>query len=317
MVVDDERGFLNLFDSNFKKQIREKKYIFTKCLSGPEALKRLSTEKPDLILLDLLMPSMGGFELAEEINQNEDFSIPIVIVSTKAIPPNYTKGMEIRAFDFVNKNTLDFENLEERMDKTLLIAEEFKKKKPHSLTVLKNLKSLDLPQKFKVISKVIENDLNVEQIEILQEELPSYVELAREQKRHEEKLKEQDRKRIEDKKIPASVLDKAYVEIAVQKYTKKDGTKSEYNYIVLKWFDEDKKLRSKKLDRENWADPLVQRFVLKKVRNKDEKDLIGTLKAIAKLERKKWKTIDQLLSLNLLAERGSERLARLEKSQKL
>src|SRR5256714_7588360 len=72
--------------------------------SGPQALKRLSIRRPDLILLDLLMPDMDGFELCRRIRENPDWAgIPIIFVSSADDKDLIVRAFESGGVDYITK----------------------------------------------------------------------------------------------------------------------------------------------------------------------------------------------------------------------
>jgi two-component system sensor histidine kinase/response regulator len=72
--------------------------------SGPEALKRLSIRRPDLILLDLLMPEMDGFELCQRIRENPDWAeIPVIFVSSADDKELIVRAFESGGVDYITK----------------------------------------------------------------------------------------------------------------------------------------------------------------------------------------------------------------------
>lgn len=72
--------------------------------SSEEAFKQLKKEKIDLILLDVLMPGVDGFELAELLKDNPDFrEIPIIFLTALNAPTDVVKGFHLGADDFISK----------------------------------------------------------------------------------------------------------------------------------------------------------------------------------------------------------------------
>jgi diguanylate cyclase (GGDEF)-like protein len=72
--------------------------------SGEEALKRVYDSLPDLILLDILMPEMDGFEVCERLKADENTKdIPVVFVSSMTDVESKVNGFKIGAVDFINK----------------------------------------------------------------------------------------------------------------------------------------------------------------------------------------------------------------------
>jgi len=83
-----------------------KGYAVVTAASGPEALEQIEKEKPDLVLLDVAMPGMSGYEVCQKIRENPATSLlPVVIVTATSIDPNQdrVKGLEAGADDFLTK----------------------------------------------------------------------------------------------------------------------------------------------------------------------------------------------------------------------
>lgn len=74
LVVDDEEDIRTILEFNLKKE----GYIVKTVENGAEALKKLKTFVPDLIILDVMMPEMDGIEVCREIRQSSDFKNVIV-----------------------------------------------------------------------------------------------------------------------------------------------------------------------------------------------------------------------------------------------
>ncbi len=80
LVVDDEKDFLELVS----KMLKNAGYETESALSGKEAFEKLGQNNVDLILLDLMMPEMHGFQVCEELEERPDTRhIPIVVITAK------------------------------------------------------------------------------------------------------------------------------------------------------------------------------------------------------------------------------------------
>lgn len=78
MIVDDEKDIRELFTS-----ILEDSYSIIEASGGKECLEKLKTEKPDTILLDILMPKMDGWQVLKEIKENKELrDIPVIMLSS-------------------------------------------------------------------------------------------------------------------------------------------------------------------------------------------------------------------------------------------
>jgi CheY-like chemotaxis protein len=81
LVVDDNQTICEFLE----RRLKARGYDVTSVLSGDEALTRVQQEKPDLILLDIVMPGTDGLEVARILRNNKDSSlIPIIMVTAKA-----------------------------------------------------------------------------------------------------------------------------------------------------------------------------------------------------------------------------------------
>jgi DNA-binding response OmpR family regulator len=71
---------------------------------GREAIQFLQADKPDLILLDVIMPAMDGFELCRWLRANPNTArLPIVMLSGRADPESVTRGLEVGADEYLAK----------------------------------------------------------------------------------------------------------------------------------------------------------------------------------------------------------------------
>jgi len=89
MVVDDEPNVIFVV----KKMLEREGYEVIGANSGEECLELLNLEKPDLILLDIMMPWLSGWDVLEEIRKNEKLkSIPVVMFTIKAPSPDMIRN---------------------------------------------------------------------------------------------------------------------------------------------------------------------------------------------------------------------------------
>jgi len=99
LIVDDNVPNLQLLGNILKGQ-----YSLTFATSGQEALKILENARPDLILLDIMMPGIDGYEVCRRLKNNEmTKGIPIVFLSAKNDWDSVVKGMKVGALDYLIK----------------------------------------------------------------------------------------------------------------------------------------------------------------------------------------------------------------------
>lgn len=104
LLVDDEKMNLKILETI----LRRDGYQFFEAESGEETLKILERENIDLILLDLMMPGMDGYQTLERIKQNLSTSfIPVIIASALKESVDIEKGLELGANDYFTKPLSD------------------------------------------------------------------------------------------------------------------------------------------------------------------------------------------------------------------
>ena len=100
LVADDEANLLLLLKDNFEEYGFE---VIT-AVNGEEALQKTIAEKPNMIILDVEMPKLNGFQVCERIRQNPNFKdVPILIFSAYTQPEDIKKGLALGADDYVTK----------------------------------------------------------------------------------------------------------------------------------------------------------------------------------------------------------------------
>jgi CheY-like chemotaxis protein len=100
LIVDDTPENLKVA-GNF---LKEKEYNIALALNGNDALKILDRTPIDLVLLDIMMPGMNGYEVCDKIKQNPSITdIPIIFLSSKNASENVAKGFLKGGADYITK----------------------------------------------------------------------------------------------------------------------------------------------------------------------------------------------------------------------
>ena len=100
LSVDDERDVTELLRFHFTKAGYE---VFT-ASSGREAIETIRCRRPDLVLLDLMLPDIDGFGVCEILRRNAaTAAIPIIILRAWGTTDAHNVGMELGALDYVTK----------------------------------------------------------------------------------------------------------------------------------------------------------------------------------------------------------------------
>jgi two-component system cell cycle response regulator len=105
LVVDDILSNVKLLEAKLTAEYFE---VLTAC-SGEQALARVAAELPDIVLLDVMMPGMDGFEVCRRIKANSKIAhIPVVMVTALDQPSDRVTGLDAGADDFLTKPVDDF-----------------------------------------------------------------------------------------------------------------------------------------------------------------------------------------------------------------
>lgn len=100
LVVDDILPNVKLLEAKLASEY----YDVLTATSGPEALEKVESESPDIILLDVMMPGMDGFEVCKIIKSNPKYAhIPVVMVTALTDATDRVRGLEAGADDFLSK----------------------------------------------------------------------------------------------------------------------------------------------------------------------------------------------------------------------
>jgi DNA-binding response OmpR family regulator len=115
LVVDDEPHIVNLVKLSLNKQ----NYNVKGAYSAREALENIQTNTPDLLIVDIMMPGINGYELCKTVRNNSiTKNIPIIILSAKTQLNDKLQAIDVGADDYITK-PFDPIELEKRINTNL------------------------------------------------------------------------------------------------------------------------------------------------------------------------------------------------------
>jgi DNA-binding response OmpR family regulator len=97
LVVDDEPRYIRLMEANLSSE----GYVVLKAVNGQEAVDVVAEHRPDLVLLDIMMPVLDGFTACERIR--EFSNVPIIVVTAKGEEHDRVRGLDLGADDYIVK----------------------------------------------------------------------------------------------------------------------------------------------------------------------------------------------------------------------
>ncbi|MGN0314645.1 MAG: response regulator transcription factor [Fusicatenibacter sp.] len=150
LVVDDDKNTRRLY----KAVLESENYTVFTAENGEEALKLMDREHIDLVVLDVMMPKMDGYEFTKVLRESQN-TLPILMVSAKHLPEDKKKGFLVGTDDYITK-PVDEEEMLLRIKALLRRAKIATERKIEigevvldydSLTVSKGEQVIELPQK--------------------------------------------------------------------------------------------------------------------------------------------------------------------------
>lgn len=114
LIIEDELTHLSVMKAKLEKE----GYLVVSATDGAEGYAKLASEKPDIVLLDIILPTMNGFEILERARQ-DGFNAPIIIVSNSGQPVEVDRAMKLGAADFLVKAEFNPTDVVEKVQKIL------------------------------------------------------------------------------------------------------------------------------------------------------------------------------------------------------
>jgi DNA-binding response OmpR family regulator len=100
LIIEDEEDAAELF----AEMMRVSGFRVLKTFSSAPAMELMTREKPDLIILDIMMPDKSGLDILREMHGDPALrGIPVIVVSAKGLPADIKLGMDAGAFTYLTK----------------------------------------------------------------------------------------------------------------------------------------------------------------------------------------------------------------------
>lgn len=120
LIIEDEAALLYAL----KARLTVDGFQVLTALTAEEALEVLEKEKPEIIVLDILLPKMDGFEFLKKVKSDkEKAKIPVIIISNLSKKEDIEKGINLGAKDFLVKTEFNLDTLIEKIKEALSHAQ--------------------------------------------------------------------------------------------------------------------------------------------------------------------------------------------------
>ncbi|MDQ3952388.1 MAG: response regulator [Actinomycetota bacterium] len=135
LVADDEPALRKLLKTNMELE----GYDTLEASNGKEVLDAVRRENPDIILLDIMMPVMDGWEVMTALAANPEYEQKVILVSAKASDDAQLQGWELGADEYITK-PFDLDSLLQRVrDVAARTEAESEKRRAEAISELQNL----------------------------------------------------------------------------------------------------------------------------------------------------------------------------------
>ena len=115
MIIDDNPVIVELL----QRKLGREGYEVLGCVESEHALEQCLEKNPDLVILDILMPGMSGWEVMKELKSHQDTAaIPVIISTVKNRPEDMDRGRDLLAADYIAKPYV-FSDLLDMVEKIL------------------------------------------------------------------------------------------------------------------------------------------------------------------------------------------------------
>ncbi|MBI5037360.1 MAG: response regulator [Candidatus Kerfeldbacteria bacterium] len=118
LIVEDDQFLRDLLVTKLTKE----KFDVTAAMDGPSGLEKILTTRPEIVLLDIIMPGMDGFEILKRIRDNTDMQMartPVILLSNLGQEADVEKGRNLGANDYLIKSNFTIDEIIEKIQKTL------------------------------------------------------------------------------------------------------------------------------------------------------------------------------------------------------
>src|SRR6266704_4269145 len=100
LIIEDEEDAAELF----AEMMRVSGYRVLKTSKSMPAISMMTTEKPDIVLLDIMMPEISGLDILRQMRRDPALAnIPVIVITAKSMPSDIKNGMEAGASTYLTK----------------------------------------------------------------------------------------------------------------------------------------------------------------------------------------------------------------------
>lgn len=118
LIIEDDRSL----QAALVEALAQEGYEAASAFDGEEGIQKVETGKPDLILLDLILPKKDGYEVLAELKKGPDKNIPVLILTNLEEIDNVQKALDLGAKTFMVKSDFSLKDVIEKIRENLSVA---------------------------------------------------------------------------------------------------------------------------------------------------------------------------------------------------
>lgn len=119
LVAEDDQFYANLYRTKLEKE----GFGVVVASNGKQTLELLKESNPNLIILDLVMPEMDGFEVLRKLKEEKDIhNVPVIILSNLGQPEDIERAKELGVFKYIIKSNVSIHQMVESVEEALEVA---------------------------------------------------------------------------------------------------------------------------------------------------------------------------------------------------
>jgi two-component system, OmpR family, alkaline phosphatase synthesis response regulator PhoP len=115
LVAEDDTALIKVLTDTLSNA----GYDVVQARNGNEALEKIATEKPDMMLLDIIMPEKSGFDVLEELRVKRNSKMPVIIITNLGQKEDIELGKNLQVVDYVVKSDVSLKNIVLKIHQTL------------------------------------------------------------------------------------------------------------------------------------------------------------------------------------------------------
>lgn len=115
LVIEDDRSLQNAL----VEMLTQEKYETVSAFDGEDGLQKINEEKPDLVLLDIVLPKKDGYEVLAEIKAGDNKDTPVLILTNLEEIDNVQKALDLGATTFMVKSDFSLKDVLEKVKENL------------------------------------------------------------------------------------------------------------------------------------------------------------------------------------------------------